>query len=303
MRTSRSDLSRPAGPAGADPCRPGLSNPRSEILRLLGFAGLAAAMTLASVPAPRALDAAARTPVPEKTYRSAKDALRAGMREYNAGDKQGAARALEYAAGQGHALALWKLGRMYADGDGVPHDDLKAFEFFSRIADASTDDGPDPQNSAVLGSAFTALGTYFLEGIKGTYVRPNPERAYDMFNYAASYYGDPNAQYNLARLYLDGTGVEADPRQAARWFNLAAEKGHHPAQALLGDMLVNGLGGIPIQRVRGLMWLSLAREGAESRKDDWIVALYEKNWAAASEDDRAEAQTQLQTVGSIRKRR
>jgi uncharacterized protein len=192
---------------------------------------------------------------------------------------------------------------MYADGDGVPHDDLKAFEFFSRIADASTDDGPDPQNSAVLGSAFTALGTYFLEGIKGTYVRSNPERAYDMFNYAASYYGDPNAQYNLARLYLDGTGVEADPRQAARWFNLAAEKGHHPAQALLGDMLVNGLGGIPVQRVKGLMWLSLAREGAESRKDDWIVALYDKNWAAANEDDRAEAQTQLQTVGSIRRRR
>jgi hypothetical protein len=51
------------------------------------------------------------------------------------------------------------------------------------------------------------------------------------------------------------------------------------------------------------MWLSLAREGAESRKDDWIVALYDKNWAAANEDDRAEAQAQLQTVGSIRKRR
>jgi len=269
--------------------------------------GMTAKQSSLPVAPSRALDANVRTPVQvpvaDKSYRSAKDALRAGMREYNAGDKQGAARALEYAAGQGHALALWKLGRMYADGDGVPHDDLKAFEFFSRIADASTDDGPDPQNSAVLGSAFTALGTYFLEGIKGTYVRPNPERAYDMFNYAASYYGDPNAQYNLARLYLDGTGVEADPRQAARWFNLAAEKGHHPAQALLGDMLVNGLGGIPIQRVRGLMWLSLAREGAESRKDDWIVALYEKNWAAASEDDRAEAQTQLQTVGSIRKRR
>jgi TPR repeat protein len=300
MRTSRTDLSRRRASAGAGPGR-----------FRGGFRCAAAALTLAlcAVPtaAPRALDANVRTavqvPVADKSYRSAKDALRAGVREYTAGDKQGAARALEYAAGQGHALALWKLGRMYAEGDGVPHDDLKAFEFFSRIADASTDDGPDPQNSAVLGSAFTALGTYFLEGIKGTYVRPNPERAYDMFNYAASYYGDPNAQYNLARLYLDGTGVEADPRQAARWFNLAAEKGHHPAQALRGDMLVNGLGGIPVQRVRGLMWLSLAREGVEGRKDDWIVALFDKNWASANEDDRAEAQTQLQTVGSIRRRR
>ncbi|MCJ2143122.1 tetratricopeptide repeat protein [Methylobacterium sp. E-066] len=299
MRTSRTDLSRRRAPAGADPGRSRL------IARIAASAGVLILLALPTE-APRALDASVRTPVQvpvaDKSYRSAKDALRAGVREYNAGDKQGAARALEYAAGQGHALALWKLGRMYAEGDGVPHDDLKAFEFFSRIADASTDDGPDPQNSAVTGSAFTALGTYFLEGIKGTYVRPNPERAYDMFNYAASYYGEPNAQYNLARLYLDGTGVEADPRQAARWFNLAAEKGHHPAQALLGDMLLNGLGGVPIQRVKGLMWLSLAREGAEGRKDDWIVALYEKNWAAANEDDRAEAQSQLQTVGSIRRR-
>ena len=144
---------------------------------------------------------------------------------------------------------------MYAEGDGVPHDDLKAFEFFSRIADDTTDEGPDAQNSGVVASAFTALGTYFLDGIKGTYVRPNPERAYDMFNYAASYFGDPNAQYNLGRLYLDGTGVDTDARQAARWFNLAAEKGHAPAQALLGQLLVNGQG-VPAQRARGLMWLS-----------------------------------------------
>ena len=158
-----------------------------------------------------------------------------------------------------------------------------------------------------MASAFTALGAYFLDGIKGTYVRPNPERAYDMFNYAASYFGDPNAQYNLARLYLDGTGVEADPRQAARWFNLAAEKGHAPAQALLGQLLIDGQG-VPKQRARGLMWLSLAREAAKGRKDDWIVALYDKAWSAASEDDRMTAlaqasQAQAQVTGSAKRRR
>lgn len=299
MPMSRTDLDRQP-PGGADPCR--LPTLRTR-LRTLALAGAAGAALLLSGPPTEALDANARTPVPEKNYRSAKDALRAGVREYNAGDKEGAARALEYAADQGHALALWKLGRMYAEGDGVPHDDLKAFEFFSRIADTGTDDGPDAQTSAVTASAFTALGSYFLDGIKGTYVRPNPERAYDMFNYAASYFGDPNAQYNLARLYLDGTGVDADARQAARWFNLAAEKGHHPAQALLGDLLMTGMGGVPVQRARGLMWLSLARAGVEDRKDAWIAALYEKNWAAASEEDRAEAQAQVQTVGSIRRRR
>ncbi len=35
---------------------------------------------------------------------------------------------LQYAAEGGHPVAQWKLGRMYADGDGVTQDDLRAFE-------------------------------------------------------------------------------------------------------------------------------------------------------------------------------
>ena len=122
----------------------------------------------------------------------------------------GAVQALEYAAGQGHTLALWKLGRMYADGDGVEHDDLKAFEYFSKLADQHADESPDSPNAAVVSSAFVALGSYFLDGIQGTYVAANPARAVEMFSYAASYFSDSNAQYNLARLYLEGTGVKKD---------------------------------------------------------------------------------------------
>ena len=76
--------------------------------------------------------AQALAPMPMPKYGSAREALRNGLRDYNAGDKAGAAQALEYAAGQGQSLALWKLGRMYADGDGVPPNDLKAFEAFPR---------------------------------------------------------------------------------------------------------------------------------------------------------------------------
>src|SRR5579863_7639469 len=32
---------------------------------------------------------------------------------------------LQYAAEGGHPIAQWKLGRMYADGDGVAQDDLR----------------------------------------------------------------------------------------------------------------------------------------------------------------------------------
>ncbi|HZH52979.1 MAG TPA: tetratricopeptide repeat protein [Microvirga sp.] len=253
-------------------------------------------VTLLGVGAAHALDAAPRpqplaptlTPAltPAVKYSSVHEALRNGMRDYNAGDKVGAAQALEYAAGQGHTLALWKLGRMYADGDGVEHDDLKAFEYFSKLADQNADESPDSPNAAVVSSAFVALGGYFLDGIKGTYVTANPTRAAQMFSYAASYFSDPNAQYNLARLYLEGTGVSKDARRAARWFNLAAEKGHAASQALLGHLLITGQG-VPRQRAKGLMWLTLAREGSsDAAKDRWIETLYEEAFAASSESDR-----------------
>lgn len=249
--------------------------------------GTSSVLALDAAPHPQPLTQAL-TPglVPAVKYGSVREALRTGMRDYNAGDKLGAAAALEYAAGQGHTLALWKLGRMYADGDGVEHDDLKAFEYFSKLADQHADESPDSPNAMVVSSAFVALGTYFLDGIEGTYVSANPARAVEMFNYAASYFSDSNAQYNLARLYMEGTGVSRDARQAARWFNLAAEKGHPPSQALLGHMLMNGQG-VPRQRAKGLMWLTLAREAAmASGKDQWIESLYAEAFASAGESDR-----------------
>ena len=212
----------------------------------------------------------------------------AGIKGYNSGDKVAAVHALEYAAGQGHALARWKLGRMYAEGDGVPHDDLKAFEQFSRIADEHADQPPDAPQARFVASAFVALGSYFLDGIPGSYVKANPTRARDMFFYAASYFGDPDAQYNLARLMIEGQGGAKNPRQAMRWLHLAADKGHVPSQALLGHLLfAEGKAGRAASR--GLMWLMLARDGCDPVRDAWIVDLYEGAVSRASASDRQEA--------------
>jgi len=271
-----------------------ISSPiRAELCAIL----LSAAAPALALDAPPPRQQVLATPMP--SFGSAKEALRTGVRDYNAGNKLGAARALEYAAGQGHALALWKLGRMYAEGDGVPHDDLKAFEYFSKIADENAEETPNSPNARVVASAFVALGTYFLDGISGTYVKSDATRAREMFRYAASYFGDSSAQYNLARLYLEGTGIDSDVRQAARWFNLAAEKGHYQAQALLGHLLVNGEG-VPRQPARGLMWLTLARDAADPVKDRWILTLYQKALDEVSEEDR---QTALASLDQFLKRK
>jgi hypothetical protein len=270
---------------------------RLSTLVLIGVcaAGAARAQTDAAV-GPRAVLApspGAAQPLTLAPFSSARDALRTGVQNYNAGNKAGAAQALEFAAGQGHALALWKLGRMYSVGDGVPHDDLKAFEYFSKVADEFADETPGSQNAKVVSSAFVALGAYFRDGIPNTYVRVNHARAIEMFQYAASYYGDPEAQYHLSRMYLDGKGVAKDARQAGRWVNLSAEKGLVEAQALLGQMMLSG-SGMPRQNARGLMWLTLARDGADPSRHGDIIEAHKRAFEAASQEDRDAAMVFLQ---------
>ena len=113
---------------------------------------------------------------------------------------------LQYAAEGGHPVAQWRLGRMYADGDGVAQDDVRAFEYFSRIANAHAEDSPSAPQAAIVANAFVALGRYYLNGIPNSKVKSDPERAREMFSYAASYFGNADAQYDLARLYLRSAG-------------------------------------------------------------------------------------------------
>lgn len=252
-------------------------------------AEVAAPLAGARVIAPAPQGPAAHMALPLAPFTNTRDAIRAWMRDSTAGNHSGAVRALEYAAAQGHLAAQFKLAKIYAGGEGVPANDLKAFEYFSKIADENADSAPGTADGRIVGSAFVALGGYFVDGIKGTYVRPNPERAFDMFHYAATYFGDPEGQYNLARLYLNGQGAARDPRQAARWMKVAAEKGHAPARAVFGDMLIRGGEGVPRHPVIGLMWLSLAREGADPVRDGWILERYDAAFAAAAPADRTAA--------------
>jgi hypothetical protein len=200
-------------------------------------------------------------------------------------DKAKALTALQYAAEQGHLAAQWKVGRMYAAGDGVPRDDRRAFAYFSQIANAHPEETPGTAQARIVANAFVALGNYYLTGIPNSTVVQDTTRARQMFAYAASYFGDADAQYQLGRLYLDGT--PSDPRQAARWFQLAAAKGDCRAQAILGDMLFQGKR-VPRQAARGLMWLTLSKDCAGS-EEAWVKPLYDNAFRRATDDERAMA--------------
>lgn len=216
---------------------------------------------------------------------SPSEALRSGYQAYKAGDAATALEALNFAAEKGHPAALWKLGRMYQTGDLVREDEKKAMELFAKVASEYADGNPRGPDAPFVADAFVTLGSYYRRGIPDA-VKANPRRAREYFEYAASYFGDPDAQYSLAAMYLSGEGGQKSARQAARWFKLAARKGHVGAQAEFGYLLYEGIG-VGRRKVEGLMWLSVAR--LSSPGDPAIQARHEQAFSTADEDDRRDA--------------
>ena len=220
---------------------------------------------------------------PFEAFRSGTQALRQGKTDQGVSE-------LQYAADQGVPFAIWKLGRMYADGDGVNKDKGRAFEYFRNLTNAHRDSQGTPQ-ARFVANAFVALGQYHLEGIPGT-VKADAQAAHELFHYAASYFADPEAQYHLGRLYLLGKGSVKDPMLAARWLRLAANKGEHRAQALLGALLFKGEE-VPRQAALGLFWLDVAKDGAGT-DEGWITETYASAFAQATDGERALARKFLE---------
>ncbi|MER8490543.1 sel1 repeat family protein [Mesorhizobium australicum] len=206
-----------------------------------------------------------------------------GFSAYKNGHKEQAAEAYKYAAENGQIGATWKLARMYAEGDGVARDDYEAFKFFSEIVDQDVEPG-SPEESYVS-DALVALGDYLRKGIPGSPVSENEVAAQEYYMRAAANYRNPNAQFEMGQMFLKGEGgVKASVRQAGRWFQLAAEKGHAGAQATLGHLLFQS-GKV----VRGLAMMTAALERASPADQPWIRGMQEEAFAAAGEADRRTA--------------
>ncbi|TGQ69323.1 sel1 repeat family protein [Mesorhizobium sp. M00.F.Ca.ET.186.01.1.1] len=206
-----------------------------------------------------------------------------GFSAYKSGHKEQAAEAYKYAAENGQIGATWKLARMYAEGDGVERDDYEAFKFFSEIVDQDVEPG-SPEESYVS-DALVALGDYLKTGIPGSPVAENEVAAQEYYMRAAANYRNPNAQFEMGQMFLKGEGgVKASVKQAGRWFQLAAEKGHAGAQATLGHLLFQS-GKV----VRGLAMMTAALERASPADQPWIRGMQEEAFAAAGEADRRTA--------------
>ena len=205
-----------------------------------------------------------------------------GFSAYKQGDKQSAAEAYRYAADNGVAGARWKLAQMYASGDGVQRDDFAAFQMFADMVRMGATAGS--RDESYIAAAHVALANYLKSGIPGTSVAANPALAHDLYMRAATYYGSPEAQFELGRSILEQGQDDKAVTQAARWLKLAVKEGHAGAEALLGDLYVRS-GRV----VRGLAMLTAALQRAKPKDRDWIQAKQEGAFALASEADRRTA--------------
>lgn len=197
--------------------------------------------------------------------------------------------------------AQLKLARIYASGrDGVAKDDAKAFVYFQQIADQQADISPSSPIAKYAAEAFVALGQYYVDGISAMPLSPNPAYAVDLFRHAASYFGNAEAQYRLARLYINGDGVEKNVGLAVNWLATAAKKQHAASQATLGEILWRGQD-VRQRQARGLALIILAHENAiaSGKEPQWIGDLYREAFGKSDNVTRKDAEAMLPELGGM----
>ncbi|PIT68044.1 tetratricopeptide repeat protein [Bartonella tribocorum] len=205
-----------------------------------------------------------------------------GMSAYKNGQISQALLALRCAAKRGHIGANWKLGSIYANGDGVPKDDYKAYHFFAYIVEKGADLGSEDES--YVSDALVKLAQYIKKGIPRSPVKPNLSYAARLYMQAAVNYGNSKAQYHLGKIFLQGEGRRKNRIQAARWFQLSAKKGNLSAQAMLGNMLLQ-----EGEIVRGTAMLTAAYEKASLKDKNWIRPLQEQAFILCHEFERRTA--------------
>ncbi len=133
-----------------------------------------------------------------------------GLSAANRQDYATALRIWRPLADQGDASAQYNLGVMYANGQGVPKDDVQAVKWFRLAADQ--------------GQATAQYNLGFMydngRGVPKDYVQ-----AVKWYRLAADQ-GDAMAQTNLGSMYTKGRGVPRDYVLAYMWSNLGAAGGN-----------------------------------------------------------------------------
>lgn len=202
--------------------------------------------------------------------------------------------AFRFGASKNDVASQWKLAHMLQTGTGEKQDHKAAYDLYTKIADRFADQYPERHNLAYVAHAVVMLGRYDLSGIEGG-LDADPRRAEFHFYRAAALYHDPEAQYQLGKLYRSDKVGAKQPRSAVRWLSLSVRKGHVLAQAELGEMLFEGEG-VAANPVRGLVMMSRAAQALPPGKDVWVHETYAAAHRRAKRAHRLEAEAAVARI-------
>ena len=217
------------------------------------------------------------------------DLFKFGFFSYKEGRKSDAVEAYRYAAEKGHTGSRWALANMYADGDGVPENDLEAFKMYSEIAQAGVE--PGSEDTGYFANALIALASYYRRGIPDSPVKIDLAQARQLYFQAASAFGIPEAQFQLGRMMLTGEGGSVSVHQAKKWLNRARSKGHAGAMGLFGNIIFQ-----EGDAARGLAFMTAALDHCPPKDCGWLQANQEEAFSVASEADRRKGVALAQNI-------
>ena len=148
--------------------------------------------------------------------------FKAGEKAHHRGDYATALREWQPLAKQGHAVAQYHLGLLYANGQGVPKDDAQARQWYEK---AANQDHADAQVN--LGSLYD-----YRRGVPQDF-----KMAVRWYLRAANQRNDL-AQRRLGLLYERGDGVPKDYVQAYMWYKLGAANGGKSGAIMRDELAV-----------------------------------------------------------------
>ena len=228
------------------------------------------------------------------TAASAQAAIERGLGAYQTGSREAAIAALSEAASRGDPsvrfAAEFYLARIYAENIAAGADQTKAFVLFRKLADENLDVDPETNKRApFVAKALIALAGYVRTGLRDIDLAPNPGRAIEYLHHAAVFFGDRDAQFELARIYLSGDASADDAKRGLHYLAALTEESHAPAQALLAELFWRGRYVKKDDR-RALALVTMAAENAPLHERIWIDDTYATIFCATTETARAAAE-------------
>jgi uncharacterized protein len=269
---------------------------RAALIAVIAAGGVASGLGFTVQPTPRTPTAAVgglsigfvpSAEARDLKFKSAQEAYEQGLSAYRSGFYEIAIPALEYVVDKNDPtnkfFAEFYLARVFADNAGPHTDHAKAYMLFQRLADEHADIDPDDLKRApFVAKALTAVAIYVRDGLTEIVLKPDPERAVEYLRHAATFFNEPDAQFELARIFITD---DAQRQLGLHYLQKLSKEGHPGAQAVFADLMARGRH-VKQDHTQALSLIKMAAENASPAERIWIEDIYQQIYCGSTKDVR-----------------